>query len=652
MALYRGDLIEALHVAGAAPEFSQWLDAERLRLRRLAQDTALRCVEEHNSAGDAAGAIQWARRAVQLESFDERGSADSSNSWIRPANGPVPCRSMSSSRCDSRRSSRYGRRLKPRPWSRRFEPGFRWPPPRHPRISPRQWLRLSRDARHRSQLCPRLVRSIPAGHYSSSASSGSPSPWYWQRACDAGDPPCSIPIWLRSCRGGSAAPILRWRTFARGMLDLLDGTLTGDRGLHAADPRTTLRAVNAVASSSNQDVPLSTAMAIAQQIGAGRIIQGAVVGTPAHLTIEASEFTAPDTRPTLTVAITGSIDSLPRMVERLTAQLLAHETSDPEQVQSLATTSLPALRVYLEGRAAFRRGRYGEATHDFGQALTLDSTFTLAALGLSTGSYTMADIALIREGRRLAWRDSRRLSPRDRALLIDVVGPNYPGPSDERGYLAARQRAVVLAPESPEAAYWLGDSFFHHGRLLVLPDWQGRAIAGFERAIELDSAYLEPYQHLIEIKLQQGDTIGIRALAATYFAMDSAGEYRDFVRWRVAVGLADSAGLTALRAQFRGMSTESLFRIAAQAQVEGIELSDAELAARSLAAQAGDDGRWTTAAYVSGGPGVKRRTARRCARRDGIHDRGSAPAARGPLVSSRRRHLHRRRQHRRGTRDR
>ena len=187
------------------------------------------------------------------------------------------------------------------------------------------------------------------------------------------------------------------------------------------------------------------------------------------------------------------------------------------------------------------------------------------------------------------------------SLLIDVVGPNYPGPSDERGYLAARQRAVVLAPESPEAAYWLGDSFFHEGQLLQLPDWQGRAIAGFERAIQLDSAYPQPYPHLIEIKLQQGDTVGIRALAATYFAMDSAGEYRDFLRWRVAVGLADSAGLTALRAQFRGMSTESLFRIAAQAQVEGIELSDAELAARSLAAQAGDDGRWTTAAYVMEG---------------------------------------------------
>lgn len=68
--LYRGDLLEGFHVADA-PEFQDWLDRERTRLRGLAVEAAWQ------AAGDAEGldrledAARYARRAAALVPDDE-----------------------------------------------------------------------------------------------------------------------------------------------------------------------------------------------------------------------------------------------------------------------------------------------------------------------------------------------------------------------------------------------------------------------------------------------------------------------------------------------------------------------------------------------------------------------------------------------------
>jgi DNA-binding SARP family transcriptional activator/TolB-like protein/tetratricopeptide (TPR) repeat protein len=70
-ALYRGPLLDGLHVAGAGDAFEQWLLNERARLHdgvRLAVDEIGRAAE---AAGDAAGAVHWARRAVELDPLRE-----------------------------------------------------------------------------------------------------------------------------------------------------------------------------------------------------------------------------------------------------------------------------------------------------------------------------------------------------------------------------------------------------------------------------------------------------------------------------------------------------------------------------------------------------------------------------------------------------
>jgi len=68
--LYRGDLLEGFFIT-AAPEFEDWLERERERLRAAAALAAQRVFAQSEAAGDLATAARWARRAVRFSPHDE-----------------------------------------------------------------------------------------------------------------------------------------------------------------------------------------------------------------------------------------------------------------------------------------------------------------------------------------------------------------------------------------------------------------------------------------------------------------------------------------------------------------------------------------------------------------------------------------------------
>ncbi|HET9982506.1 MAG TPA: BTAD domain-containing putative transcriptional regulator [Longimicrobiales bacterium] len=71
LALYRGDLLDGFHLSGAAPEFDQWVEEERARLRKLMVTAAWAQAEARRAEGDSEAAREWARRAVSLSPIDE-----------------------------------------------------------------------------------------------------------------------------------------------------------------------------------------------------------------------------------------------------------------------------------------------------------------------------------------------------------------------------------------------------------------------------------------------------------------------------------------------------------------------------------------------------------------------------------------------------
>jgi len=68
--LYGGDLLPGFYVDDA-PEFEQWLQAERTRLRTAAARAAYRGAEQLEKSGDYLGAVSLARRSLQLANTDE-----------------------------------------------------------------------------------------------------------------------------------------------------------------------------------------------------------------------------------------------------------------------------------------------------------------------------------------------------------------------------------------------------------------------------------------------------------------------------------------------------------------------------------------------------------------------------------------------------
>ena len=70
LALYRGDLLPGLHIDGS-PEFAEWLDAERERLRALLARAALRLARDQTASGATTAAVQSARRSAELAQSDE-----------------------------------------------------------------------------------------------------------------------------------------------------------------------------------------------------------------------------------------------------------------------------------------------------------------------------------------------------------------------------------------------------------------------------------------------------------------------------------------------------------------------------------------------------------------------------------------------------
>jgi tetratricopeptide (TPR) repeat protein len=326
-----------------------------------------------------------------------------------------------------------------------------------------------------------------------------------------------------------------------GMVDLLAAKLSGTEGIRAADPRGVLAAWRRIAGPTG-DLAERDAMGVATRVGAGRLIQGDVVGTRQQITINAAILEAPGAKVGARASVEGSPDSLPRLVDRLAGKLLALQAGEGEQrLANLTSTSLPALRAYLEGQALVRRGEYIRAADKFKLALQQDSTFALAGLGLTRAGEWFGQ-PYEGPGSILAWKHRDRLSPADRALLDVYLGSRWPAPQGLRDGVAAAERFVQVAPDNAEAWYELGDHLYHWGALVGIPEAHQRSSQAFARALALDSSFAPALEHGSSLALTLGDTVGARKALDRMLRIDSTSRWVAHQRWEFALALGDSAG--------------------------------------------------------------------------------------------------------------
>ena len=330
----------------------------------------------------------------------------------------------------------------------------------------------------------------------------------------------------------------------QGMVDLMQAKLTGEGGPRAADTRSVLAAVRDAGGGDAQDLSEEASAAVAKKVGAGRVLQGSIVGSPDHLVMSASLVAVPGGKTITQTSVAGPKDSLFVLIDRLTAQLLALGAgASSAQLSSLTTTNLDALRAYLDGVAAYRRGAFQNATPLLTRAVELDSTFALALSALIEADGWHPATTDMKRIQGLAWRHRDRLNPQDQLFLSLRLGSTYPKPPSWDVRIADAERVVQSIPESADAWYNLGDVLFHFGRLADIPEPEVRARQAFEQAFQRDSLFGGPIQHLAALTYVASDTAAQKIWTRRMIALDSAGEGVPIARWNLLQASRDEAGI-------------------------------------------------------------------------------------------------------------
>jgi TolB-like protein len=359
---------------------------------------------------------------------------------------------------------------------------------------------------------------------------------------------------------------------SEGMVDLFDARLTGEQGFRTLAPVAAIRAWRDIGGQFDTRVPEPQALEIAARMDAAFLLLGTITDRQARLEVQAALLAVPDGRILGQFRTSGPADSLTRIVDELVTRFVAsRRAAGVEPGTPLPATSRAAIYAWLEGRSAYRDGRFDDASLAFARALGADSVFPLAGLWAAMTARRLG-IPVTRLP-----VDTTRLAPRDRALYRALL----PAPDVVTEYRRWRA-ADSLAVRRPEPPLALAELLLDFGPLLDPDSAPPRAFRESGRAREYEPEALGPVEALIRAAAQLGDTAGLRRAATRLVELDSAGDRSAFGQWILALTQGDIASASRLRRRFADLSSGTLLRILGSAQVTGLGLDDAEAAAAVL----------------------------------------------------------------------
>ncbi|HEY9227366.1 MAG TPA: BTAD domain-containing putative transcriptional regulator, partial [Gemmatimonadaceae bacterium] len=159
-----------------------------------------------------------------------------------------------------------------------------------------------------------------------------------------------------------------------GMVELLSPRLESDSGTRSIDAGAVLGALRRSPFGNQPDAPRDSLIRLAARLGAERVVLGNVVGTGGRFLVQATVFRTANASVIARASAEGTVDSLPRAIDFLAAKLLVSEAGEDPALVVHGVPSLPALRAFLAGQSAARRGSYAAALRWFREAISRDST--------------------------------------------------------------------------------------------------------------------------------------------------------------------------------------------------------------------------------------------------------------------------------------
>ena len=513
--LYRGHLLEGFHAAGVAPEFDQWLEGERSRLRARAVRAATAMADEAERAGDHALAAQRLRHVLQLEPGAE--SALRRLMTLLDASGDR----LGAIRAYEEVARRLAAELDEEPSAET--------------VALAERVRRGTAPRMRHAVPPALtVSAPPATPTASAAGDDAVPPRRFPRSRTLQNALAVFAVAVVVAAVGGVAVLRQFgigpaaSRVAAGKLDERAKLLVADFTVPGADSalgRVVAEAVRAGLGDSKAVRVLSTgtvsdalqrmrrpagarvdgdvAREIAQREGVAAIVMGdvATLGGAYLLTVRVVDVAKQDALVTAQATAKGPDDLIPA-IDRATRALRGKMGESLKSVRAgkalsrMTTGSLDALREYTASYGPFERGDWTTAAAHLERAIALDSNFAGAYVRLwKTYAYAGA------ESRRRPAVLARAYALRDRVPereRLEVIAAYHGAPASP-GYDRARAQAAVesLLAMSPSSALWmqLGNLHRSRGDLTRAESAYRRAVAAEPGAAMMNSLLARNLAH-------------------------------------------------------------------------------------------------------------------------------------------------------------
>ena len=353
-----------------------------------------------------------------------------------------------------------------------------------------------------------------------------------------------------------------WR---EGLVDLLSRNLDGAGPLRSVAPTTVIRRWEGRADP-------ESAAELGRRTGAGLALYGSVLRAgPDSVRIRATLYDVARGRPVEEWEVTDGVDRVDRAADSLTIRVLEGlgrtRPIGAVRLAGFGSTSLPALKAFLQGEQHLRLTEWDSALGYYERAIALDSTFAPAlrrastALGwIRTGTDSLSTAYALRAGAH-----NNGLSPRDSllvaadSLFASVIQAGSLGLHADSGWgvrlrrvFTTLEQATARYPDDAEAWFALGEASNHIG------PYAGRAyerqLEAFDRVIALDSAFAPAYIHPIEQSAGAGPD-AIRRYLRPYLALTPVDVNADGAR--LVQRLLDSAGrATDIDGRLQGISDQ------------------------------------------------------------------------------------------------
>jgi DNA-binding SARP family transcriptional activator len=291
--------------------------------------------------------------------------------------------------------------------------------------------------------------------------------------------------------------------------------------------------------------------------GTWAVLGGDVVATGGQLRIDAELRPSGADGRRITVTASGPRDSLIALVERLSLGLVPALYADSAAIPDVGVlarfTRVLALRRFLDGETAWRRGAYDEAHTALRLATGLDSS-------IAHVWYRRAFVAeLAHDGedadRALAIARTRAASSSERErMLVDAYARWRTG--DAEGAEAIFRRLLERNSRDRDAWYHLAEIAYHAWPL------RGRSLDDaadpWRQLISLDSAHFPALTHTIRLAARSRDSVGVASLLRRATALRSDGPAAAESRVVAAYGTGGASAIAAEQGELDSLPGYSL----------------------------------------------------------------------------------------------